>query len=300
MRYQSDIKVLGSSSSVLSVLTGVCSCGRGFGVSYGWDGSLDLDSFDGLLTFLFLLLDLDLLRWKQPSAMSLSTSSCGSLGKAESGSLPVWTCCPTGSYPPLSGSSLCIDSVGLSGWLEVLWCSLGEAGGAGLDRCLCRCLPQIGVRRPEGVFFPDGVFLSPVCSVSAMFSLWSQSVKASSGSGDSLNNSSTDGVSAPEGRWNQSAGRVPSFRLIVSLKIDDCLIDNLYKWVFAPGDVLWQLERIDPDLLLLIMVEVGPRITSGCFFFLYFTPHFLHLHGRTYHKNPHIFLMSSFSRIKFT
>ena len=40
---------------------------------------------------------------------------------------------------------------------------------------------------------------------------------SSSGSGESRNNSSTEGVSAPEGKWNQSEGRVPSFLLMVSL-----------------------------------------------------------------------------------
>ena len=98
-----------------------------------------------------------------------------------------------------------------------------------MDLCLCLCLPHIGVLRPEGVFLSLGVLL-PLCSLTGpvdvdteMFSSdteCSPDKNSSSGSGESLSNSSTEGVSAPGGRWNHSDGNVPSLLLIVSLNRD--------------------------------------------------------------------------------
>ena len=76
-----------------------------------------------------------------------------------------------------------------------------------MDLCLCLCLPHIGVLRPEGVFLSLGVLL-PLCSLTGpveaeMFSSdteCSPDKNSSSGSGESLSNSSTEGVSAPGGR----------------------------------------------------------------------------------------------------
>ena len=85
---------------------------------------------------------------------------------------------------------------------------------------------------------------------------------SSSGSGESRNNSSTDGVSAPLGRWNQSGGRVPSFLLRVSLKSIKLSEDLIHREMSLPGDVLGEVERIDPDLLLLVVVQVGPGVAT--------------------------------------
>ena len=84
--------------------------------------------------------------------------------------------------------------------------------GAGLDPvdlCLFRCLPQMGVLRPDGVFLPTGVcfplplaplFWERFSSDVEVLKLVSAISNSSSGSGESRNNSSTEGVSAPEGK----------------------------------------------------------------------------------------------------
>ena len=66
------------------------------------------------------------------------------------------------------------------------------------DLCRCLCFPHIGVLLPDGVFLPT---LDVVTSSSVVVHVLNTSSSISgSGEGESLISSSTEGVSAPDGR----------------------------------------------------------------------------------------------------
>ena len=44
-----------------------------------------------------------------------------------------------------------------------------------------------------------------------------------------------------------------------------------------PGDVLGKIERVDPDLLLLVVIEVGPGVAASSLLSRHLAPHIFHL-----------------------
>ena len=71
---------------------------------------------------------------------------------------------------------------------------------------------------------------------------------------------------------------MPSFLLRVSLKMvkfsDD--LRHSGEWT-VPGDVLGQVERVDPDLLLVVVSQVGPGVATCSLLSRHLAPHIFHL-----------------------
>ena len=70
---------------------------------------------------------------------------------------------------------------------------------------------------------------------------------------------------------------MPSFLLRVSLEMIKFSEDLRHSELPVPGDVLGQVERVDPDLLLLVVIQVSPGVAAGSLLSRHLAPHIFHL-----------------------